>query len=69
MQLGPGLRAGAEHQKANRLPAVAQRHHEHPHAAILAGVRIAHHRTFAVIDLRLFARGRFNHHPSFRRGG
>ena len=56
MQLGPGLRAGAEHQKANRFPAVAQRQHEHPHAAVLAAVRVAHHGTVAIIHLRFFAR-------------
>ena len=68
VQLGPGLRAGAEHQQANRLPAVAQRHHEHPHAAVLAAVGIAHHGTVAVVHLRFFAGRSFDHHARFRRG-
>ena len=68
VQLGPDPRAGAEHQKANRFPAVSQRHHEQPRAPVLAGVRIAHHRTGAVIDLRFFAGRGFNHHAGFRRG-
>ena len=58
MQLGPGLRAGSEHQEANRLAAVAERQHEQPHAAVLAAVRIADHGAGAVIDLGLFARPR-----------
>ena len=67
VQLGPDARAGAEHQQANGFPAVAQRQHEQPRAPVLAGLRVAHHGTGAVIDLRFFARRGHDHHASFRR--
>ena len=51
VQLSPGLRTGPEHQQTNRLTAEAQRQHEQPRAPALATVRIAHHRTGAVIHL------------------
>ena len=51
MQLGPSLRAGLEHQEADRLAAVAESQHEQAHAAVLAAVRVAHHGAGAVIDL------------------
>ena len=51
MQLRPGLSAGVEHQKTNRLAAVAERQYEQTHAPILAAVRVADHRARAVIDL------------------
>ena len=54
MQLGPGLRTGAEHQQPDTFAAEAQGQHEQPGTLVLAGVRIAHHRPFAVIDLRFF---------------
>ena len=69
MQLGPGLRTGAEHQQPNRLAAVAERQHEQPRAPVLAGVRIAHHRAGAVIDLSLFAGRGLDHRASFWRRG
>ena len=53
MQLGPGLRAGLEHQEADRLAAVAEGQHEQTHAAILAAVWVADHRAGAVINLGL----------------
>ena len=55
MELGPHPRTGTEDQQANRLAAVAQRHHEQPGAPVLAALLIAHHRTGAVIDLGFFA--------------
>ncbi len=68
MQLRPSLRTGAQHQQADRLAAVAQGEHEQPHAPVLAAVRVAHHGTGAVIDLRLFPGGGLDDHASFRRG-
>ena len=47
--------------------AVAQRQHEQPRAPVLAGLRVAHHRAVAVIDLRFFAGRGLDHHASFRR--
>ena len=67
MQFGPDARAGAEHQQPNRFAAVAQRQHEQPRAPVLAGLRIAHHRAGAVIDLRFFAGRGLDHHAGFRR--
>ena len=67
VQLGPDLRAGSEHQQAHRLAAVAERQHEQPRAAVLAAVRVAHHRAVAVIDLRLLAGRGLDHRAGFRR--
>src|ERR1051326_3269128 len=67
MQLGPDPRTGMKHQQANRLAAVAQRHHEHPGSPVFARGWVAHHRPLAVIDLALFAGGCFDHHTSFWR--
>ena len=71
MQLGPGLRAGVEHQEANRLTAVAKSQHEQagPEGtpAVLAAVWIADHGASAVIDLGLFAGRGLNHGASFFR--
>ena len=55
VELGPGLRTGTKDQQADRLAAVAQRHHEQPSAPVLAAFVVAHHRTGAVIDLGFFA--------------
>ncbi len=52
VQFGPDARTGTEGQQTNGFAAVAQRQHEQARAAILAGVRIAHHGAGAVIDLR-----------------
>ena len=65
MQLGPGLRTGAEDQQSNRLPAATKRQHEEASAPVLAGVRIANHRTLAVIDLSLFTGRGFDDRTSF----
>src|SRR5207302_6067331 len=56
VELRPDLCAGAEDQESDGLATVAERQDEEPAAAILAGARITHHRSFAVIDLRFFAR-------------
>src|SRR5579864_4332345 len=55
MQFGPDLRAGSEHQQANRLATVTESQHEQPRAAVLTAVRVAHHRASAVVDLKFFA--------------
>ena len=53
--------------RRTRLAAVAQRQHEQPRAPVLAGVRIAHHRAGAVIDLRFFAGCGLDDRACFRR--
>src|SRR5215471_11623482 len=55
MQFGPGARTRSPGQQANRFAAVAQRQNEQPRPAILAALRIAHHRTTAVVDLGFFS--------------
>src|SRR6266850_7316474 len=51
VQLRPDPRAGLERQQSDRLAAVPEPQHEEPRAAVLARLRIAHHRALAVIDL------------------
>jgi hypothetical protein len=55
MQFGPGACTGTERQQANRFPAVAQGHDEQACPTVLARLRIADHRTLAVIDLKLLS--------------
>src|SRR5260370_33207263 len=57
MKLGPQARTRTPRQQAHRFAAVAESHHEQPRSAILAALRVAHHRTTAVVDLRLFPHG------------
>ena len=66
MQLGPDAGTGTEAQQPNRFATVAQRQNEHPGTPVFAALRVAHHRAAAVINLRLFAGRRFDHHPRFR---
>src|SRR5579872_7424828 len=66
MQFGPDACAGAENQQTHAFPAVSQRHHKKARATVLARVRIAHHRTGTVIDLRFFTRGSLDHRTCFR---
>jgi hypothetical protein len=68
MQFGPNRRTGTEHQKANSFSAISQRQDEQPRAAILARLRVAHHRAGAIIDLRFFTGRRLYDHARFRRG-
>src|SRR5262250_3570995 len=56
MQFGPGACTRSPCQQANRFSAVTQRQNEQPGPAILATLRITHHRTAAVVDLRFFSR-------------
>ena len=55
MELSPGACTRSPRQKAYSFAAVAEGQHEQPCAAILAALWIAHHRTAAVVDLRLFS--------------
>ena len=57
VELGPDPRAGAEGQQAYGLAAIAERHHEQPRASVLAALRVANHRTLAIINLRFLPRG------------
>jgi len=56
VQLGPAACARGESQEPDALAAVAQGEDEPPRAAILARVRVAHHRAVAVVDLAFLAR-------------
>ena len=67
MQLGPASRARPEGQQPDALPAIAQREDEQPGAAVLARVRMPHHRPVAVVDLTFVPWGRHNH--GMRLGG
>ena len=67
MQFGPNLRAGPEHQQPNGLATVTESQHEQPRAAVLADVRVAHHRAGAVVDLKFFAGCSFDDCACFRR--
>jgi hypothetical protein len=55
VQLGPDARAGLEGEQAHGLAAVAEREDKQARAPVPAAVRIADHRTGAVIDLRFLA--------------
>src|SRR5215510_4977107 len=66
MQFGPGACTRSPCQQANRFSAVTQRQNEQPGPAILAALRIAHHRTAAVVDLRFFSRSSENDACWFR---
>jgi len=61
VQLGPDLRARAKRQEPDALAAPAQRAHEQPHPAVLARLRVAHHRAVAVVALALGTRRRLDH--------
>src|SRR5207253_320588 len=68
VQLGPRARAGAPREQPDRLAAAARRQHEEPRAAVLATLRVAHHRPLAVVDLTLFAGRREDARVRLRRG-
>ena len=67
VQLGPDLRARAPHQEPHRFARVAERQDKQPRAPVLAGLRVAHHRAVAVIDLAFFAGRRGDHDARFGR--
>src|SRR6202049_2364835 len=57
MQFRPGAYTRPPGEQAHAFAAVAERQHEQPRPAILPALRITHHRTTAVVDLRFFSRG------------
>src|SRR5580704_10294237 len=63
MQLGPDARTGTEGQKACRLAAAAQHHHEQSGASIFSGLRITDHGASTVVHLGFFSWSRQNHRP------
>ena len=69
VKLGPHPRARTEDQQPNRLATPAQRQNEQPRAPVLADIGIAHHRSRAVINLRLFTEFGLDDRPRFRRCG
>ena len=46
-----------------------ERQHEQPHALVLAALAVAHHRTLAVVHLRICARRHHDHDSRFQRRG
>src|SRR6516225_9450047 len=66
MKLGPDARTRSPRQQAYGLAAITERQNKQPCPAILAALRIAYHRTTAVIDLRLFSWGGENDARGFR---
>src|SRR5260370_27992931 len=69
MEFGPHARTRTPRQQAPGFAAVAESHHEQSRAAILATLRVAHHRTTAVVDLRLFSWGGENDAGRFWKPG
>src|SRR5512146_742449 len=67
MQLRPYPRTRSEGQQPNTFATAAQRQYEQSRATVLARIRIAHHRSGAVIHLALFARPRLDDRPSLSR--
>src|SRR5437016_10986217 len=55
MEFCPDARTRTPHQQAHGLAAVTEGQNKQSCPAILAGFRIAHHRTTAVVDLRFFS--------------
>jgi hypothetical protein len=69
VHLRPHARAGAPRQQTHRFPAKAEREDEEPHTPVLPRRRVAHHRPFAPVDLRLLAGLRDDHRVRLRRAG
>ena len=59
------MRVAPPNRRNARSCSSAQGHHKQPGAPVLAGLRIAHHRAGAVINLRFLARSGDDHHASF----
>ena len=68
MQLGPDLRARPLDQQPDGLARVAEGQDEEPCPPVLAGVGVADHRSFAVVDLSFFPRGAGDDHPGLDGG-
>ena len=69
MQFSPDATTRFESEQPNRLAAVSEGQDEEACAPVLARVRIAHHRTVAVIDLRFLAWSRFDDGAGLPRRG
>ena len=67
VQLRPDLRARSPRQQPHRLARVAQSEHEQAHAAVLPGLRVAHHRALAVVGLAFLPGGGGDHHARLGR--
>jgi hypothetical protein len=57
VQFRPSAYTRPPGEQAHAFTAVAERQHEQPRPAMLATLRITHHRTTAVVDLRFFSGG------------
>ena len=68
VQLGPDLRARPRDQQPDGLARVAEGQDEEPCPPVLAGVGVADHRSFAVVDLSFFPRGAGDDHPASTAG-
>ena len=68
VQLGPDLRARPGDQQPDGLARVAEGQDEEPCPPVLAGVGVADHRSFAVVDLSLQSRGAGDDHPGLDGG-
>jgi hypothetical protein len=51
VHLGPGVRAGSEHDQPDAFAAEAERQYKQAGAAVASGLRIADHGSFAIVDL------------------
>jgi len=58
VELRPDLGAGPPHEEAHGFPRVAEGEYGQACPAVLAALRITHHRPVAIVDLALLARGR-----------
>ena len=68
VQLSPDLRARPLDQQPDGLARVAEGQDEEPCPPVLAGVGVANHRSFAVVDLCFFPRGAGDDHPGLDGG-
>ena len=68
VQLSPDLRARPLDQQPDGLARVAEGQDEEPCPPVLAGVGVANHRSFAVVDLSFFPRGAGDDHPGLDGG-
>src|SRR5258708_26061649 len=58
VQFRPSAYTRPPGEQAHAFAAIAERQHEQPRPAMLSALRITHHRTAAVVDLRFFSRCR-----------
>ncbi len=67
VELGPDLRTRSPREQPHGLARVAQGEHEEAHAAVLPGVRVAYHRSLAVVGLAFFPWGGGDDHARLGR--